>query len=62
VKKAKLTKSEIKIKHLERLLERRKREVADIRRRADEQVAQVERKNAFTKFQLEAIKNGTWPL
>jgi len=62
MKKTKLTKAQVKVKHLEKLLERRKREIEGVRRRCDEQVAQIERKNAFTKFQLESILKGEWPL
>jgi hypothetical protein len=62
MKKPKMTKQEKVIAHLEGLLARRAREVRNIQARAAEEIAKVERRNAFTKFQLESVRKGEWPL
>jgi len=61
-KKVKMTKAEKKIYGLERLLDRREREIANLNRMWQEKVSRVERKNKFTRFQIDSIKKGEWPL
>jgi len=62
MKKARMTKQERKIHDLERLLQRRERDIAKLNRQWQEEVARVERKNKFTRFQIDSIKKGEWPL
>jgi dynactin complex subunit len=60
--RVKMSKVDKKIKHLEGLLERRQREITAIQRRADEEIAKVKRRNAFTNFQIDSLRKGEWPL
>jgi hypothetical protein len=62
MKKPKMTKQERKIHDLERLLQRRERDIVKLNKYWAEEVARVERKNKFTRFQLDSIKKGEWPL
>lgn len=62
MKKVKMSKSERKIRDLERLLVRRKREIEKCNKASQEEVSRIERKNRFTQFQIDSIKKGEWPL
>ena len=62
VKKVRMTKQERKIHDLKRLVERREREIAKLNKQWQEDIARVERKNKFTRFQIESIQKGEWPL
>ena len=60
--KTRMTKTERKLYDLNRLLERREREIQKLNKSWQEEIARVERKNKFTRFQIESIKKGEWPL
>lgn len=60
--KVKLTKAEKKIKALEALLKRREREIAACNRDWQQEIAKLNNKNRMTRFQIESIQKGEWPL
>ena len=60
--KPKKTKREKMIKQLESLLGRRVREIRAVQERANEAIARIEQRNIFTRFKLEKVKSGEWPL
>jgi hypothetical protein len=60
--KAKQSKAEKKIKQLQKLIERREREMARLNSMWQEDIARVKRKIKFTQFQIASIEKGEWPL
>lgn len=62
MKKPKMSKTEKRIQVLTKLLSRRELEIANCNKACQEEVNQIERKNKFTRYQIEEIKTGRWPI